>query len=186
VSARPLRPGDRVRIEAVVGVVAVPSGEESYVEVHVSDLTATRVLYLRPDACELVPPTFEPGDIVMAPLTLGAVERVTADGLVVLTTGFSSEAHYVRTLGPRPRVPRRGQGRPMSTAEERALQLVSQECGVDPTNPADRKWIEGTLRYRHAVLAYELQEIEAGFPRLAQRAVRLLARVSARFSRADR
>jgi hypothetical protein len=70
----------------------------------------------------------------------------------------------------------------MSTAEERALQLVSREFSADPANPDDRKWIEGTLRYRHAVLAYELQEIEAGFPRLAQRAVRLLARVSARWA----
>jgi hypothetical protein len=69
------------------------------------------------------------------------------------------------------------------TPEERALQLVSREFRADPTNPADRKWIEGTLRYQHAVLAYELRDLEAGFPRLVQRAVRLLTRASARFTR---
>jgi hypothetical protein len=70
----------------------------------------------------------------------------------------------------------------MTPAEERALQLVSWEFGVDPANPDDRKWIEGTVRYQHVVLACELRELEAGFPRLVQRAVRLLARVSARWA----
>jgi hypothetical protein len=82
VSARPFRVGDRVKVEGVIN----QTSESGNVRVSVS---GTLVLqWFTPGQCELIPPSFEPGDIVMGPGGAREVATVMADGSVVLTTGW--------------------------------------------------------------------------------------------------
>jgi hypothetical protein len=81
VSARPFRVGDRVRIEGVVTEV-----DAATVQVRIGLAS----LWFLLDACELVSPTFEPGDIVTAP-GLGPCEVVglRPSGLYELSNGLA-------------------------------------------------------------------------------------------------